>query len=325
MLKWKLTSVLPSLLSIVMVLLLINPAEAARLGRGRSIGRQAPVATPRTPPPSTPQQPAGAQQQAQPRPAQAAPQPAPQAAQAPQPPRNRWLGPIAGLAAGIGLAALLSHFGLAGAAANMLSSFLLIILVLGIVVWLINRFRSRAQPAYANASASGGSWKEPMGSAAYAQNFSSPEPVQNNFATTASSVNEPVHTELAQTVVPANFDTEAFLRSAKVSFIRLQASWDAGNIDDIRVFTTPEMFAEIKMDLQDRGTQTNKTDVVQLNAELAHFENQTHMTIVSVKFSGLIKENPAEAPKPFIEIWTITREPNESGPWLLAGIQQIEN
>src|SRR4051794_38579547 len=82
--------------------LAIQDADARRLGGGRSFGRQSPNAT----------------RQAQP-PSQDAARQAPQQAQPTQPPpsqqpRNRWLGPLAGLAAGLGIAALLSHFGMIG-------------------------------------------------------------------------------------------------------------------------------------------------------------------------------------------------------------------
>ena len=56
-----------------------------------------------------------------------------------------------------------------------------------------------------------------------------------------------------QVDVPAGFDTEAFVRNAKVYFVRLQDAWDRGNSNDIREFTTPEMFAEVKLDIDARG------------------------------------------------------------------------
>jgi predicted lipid-binding transport protein (Tim44 family) len=94
--------------------------------------------------------------------------------------------------------------------------------------------------------------------------------------------------------VPADFDTESFLRNAKVHYVRLQAAWDAGNQDDIREFTTPEMFAEIKMDLSERGSEVNKTDVVTLDAQLLGIESTPTQHIASVRFSGMIREKAGE-------------------------------
>ncbi|HAF55012.1 MAG TPA: transporter, partial [Thauera sp.] len=73
-----------------------SEAEAKRLGGGSSFGMQRQAT-----PPAQPRQPAATQQQA----------PAAGAAAAAQPKRS-WMGPIAGLAAGLGLAALFSHLGL---------------------------------------------------------------------------------------------------------------------------------------------------------------------------------------------------------------------
>ncbi|KPJ32770.1 hypothetical protein BMUNKI379_21515, partial [Burkholderia multivorans] len=81
-------------------------AEAKRMGGGRSFGRQNSTVTQRqaTPPAQQPMQQAAPAQAQRANPAAPAP--------AAQPNRSRWLGPIAGLAAGLGIAALLSHFGL---------------------------------------------------------------------------------------------------------------------------------------------------------------------------------------------------------------------
>ena len=124
-------------------------------------------------------------------------------------------------------------------------------------------------------------------------------------------------------MVPAGFDSEAFLRNAKVYFVRLQAAWDVGNMDDIREFTTPEMFAEVKVDLSSRGAETNQTDVVQLNAELLGVEERANEYFASVRFSGLIREAPGAAAEPFVEVWNLSKANRPGEGWLLAGIQQV--
>ncbi|WP_143137748.1 Tim44 domain-containing protein, partial [Burkholderia ubonensis] len=121
--------------------------------------------------------------------------------------------------------------------------------------------------------------------------------------------------------VPAGFDTEAFLRSAKVYFVRLQAAWDQGNLADIREFTTPEMFAEIKIDLDSRGNEANQTDVVQLDAELVAIEDRGIEQSASVRFHGLIREAANAPAAPFDEVWNLAKSGSQG--WLLAGIQQL--
>jgi predicted lipid-binding transport protein (Tim44 family) len=289
-------------------------AEARRMGGGRSIGRQSNSVTQQ----SAPSQPSQGNQATQQR-AQPAPAPAPTPAA--QPNRSRWLGPIAGLAAGLGIAALLSHFGLGGAFAGAMANIIVIAIIAMIGIWLIRRFMGRkrdtAQPAYAGSSPSLNS-----GGTGYSQ-----EPRYN--APPTGSYLEPQGNPLstptinAVPVVPAGFDSEAFLRNAKVYFVRLQAAWDVGNMDDIREFTTPEMFAEVKVDLSSRGAQTNQTDVVQLNAELLGVEERANEYFASVRFSGLIREAPGAAAEPFVEVWNLSKANRAGEGWLLAGIQQV--
>ena len=290
-------------------------AEARRMGGGRSIGRQSNTVSQQSAPSQPSQSNQAMQQRAQPAPA--APTPTPAA----QPNRSRWLGPIAGLAAGLGIAALLSHFGLGGAFASAMANIIVIALIAMIGIWLIRRFMGRkrdaAQPAYAGSGPSLNS-----GGTGYSQEprYNAPstgsylEPQGNPLS--APSVN-------AAPTVPAGFDSEAFLRNAKVYFVRLQAAWDVGNIEDIREFTTPEMFAEVRVDLSSRGAETNQTDVVQLNAELLGVEERANEYFASVRFSGLIRENPGAAAEPFVEVWNLSKANRPGEGWLLAGIQQV--
>jgi predicted lipid-binding transport protein (Tim44 family) len=251
----------------------------------------------------------------------AQPAPAPAPAPAPQPNRSRWLGPIAGLAAGLGIAALLSHFGLGGAFAGAMANIIVIALLAMVGIWLVRRFMGRkrdtSQPAYAGQSPSlnsgaTGYTQEPRYSAPPTGSYLEP---QGNPLTTPSINTTPS--------VPAGFDSEAFLRNAKVYFVRLQAAWDVGNIDDIREFTTPEMFAEIRVDLASRGAETNQTDVVQLNADLLGVEERANEYFASVRFSGLIRETPGAAAQPFVEVWNLSKANRPGEGWLLAGIQQL--
>lgn len=290
-------------------------AEARRMGGGRSFGRQSSVATQRstTPPPAQP----GPTQQAGAQRAPAAPAPTPAAA----PARNRWLGPIAGLAAGLGIAALLSHFGLGEAFAGAMANMIIIALIAFIAIWLIRKFMNRRradEPAYQT----GGGLNSSTGYRPPEPRYSAP-PTGQYLAPEANPLTTPqIDTPPA---IPAGFDTEAFVRNAKVYFVRLQAAWDAGNMDDIREFTTPEMFAEIRVDLAGRGAQPNQTDVVQLNADLLGVEDRGSEYLASVRFSGLIREGMGEPAQPFVEVWNLSKSRNSGEGWLLAGIQQVSH
>ena len=111
--------------------------------------------------------------------------------------------------------------------------------------------------------------------------------------------------------------------NAKVHFVRLQAAWDEKNLADIRQFTTPEAFAEIRMQIdEDKGTQ-NRTDVVTLEAELLGIETGATDYLASVRFTGTMRENERSTPEAFDEVWNLSKPKDGQTGWLLAGIQQL--
>ena len=122
--------------------------------------------------------------------------------------------------------------------------------------------------------------------------------------------------------IPEGFDTTGFLRHAKTNFIRMQAAWDKADVNDIREFTTPEMFAELKMQLTERGASANHTDVVSLDAELLGIETTSEEHIASIRFSGMIREAENVAAEAFSEVWVLAKPVSGSVGWLLAGLQQ---
>ena len=123
--------------------------------------------------------------------------------------------------------------------------------------------------------------------------------------------------------IPAGFDSEGFLRVAKLNFVRLQAANDAGNLADLREFVSPEIFAEIKMQLEERGKTTQQTDVVTLNANLLEVVTEGSRHIASVHFTGMIREEANAPAQPFEEVWNLTKPADGSVGWVVAGIQQI--
>ncbi len=121
--------------------------------------------------------------------------------------------------------------------------------------------------------------------------------------------------------LPADFDAPGFERLAKMIFIRLQAANDVGDLNDLRAFTTPEMFASIKLDLQDRGNAAQRTDVVRVDAEVLDVAREAERQIVSVRFHGLIQEDGSAPPRPFDEVWHLVKPADGSREWAIAGIQ----
>jgi predicted lipid-binding transport protein (Tim44 family) len=120
--------------------------------------------------------------------------------------------------------------------------------------------------------------------------------------------------------VPAGFDSAGFLRAAKLNFIKLQVANDSGRLDEIREFTTREMFDELRADIQGAGQQT---DVVALNADLLELATERDKHWASVRFSGTVRETPDTEPVGFEEVWNLVKPADGSSGWLLAGIQQM--
>ncbi len=276
------------------LVLVVDDAEAKRIGGGRSSGMQRSVTPPAAP----------AQNAVPAKPAQAQP------AAAPQPSgMSRWLGPIAGLAAGIGLAALLSHFGLGEGFASILMMLLIGLAVFFVVRLLFRRRTPESQPLqYAGA-----------GSAPTPMHFDARPSAGGTAAAPATGAALP---SVAGNI-PAGFDVDGFLRQAKLNFVRLQTANDAKNIEDIRNFTTPEMFAEIKLEIDERGGAAQQTDVVTLNADLLDVAEENRQYIASVRFHGAIREVEGAAPEAFDEVWHLTKPVDGSRGWAVAGIQQF--
>jgi predicted lipid-binding transport protein (Tim44 family) len=271
--------------------LVVQDADAARLGGGRSMGAQRSSVAPNRSVQQTP-------------PSQAAPAaPAAAPAAAPQPAGNRWLGPIAGLAAGLGLGWLIGQGGFGG----MMGSLLMMALVgfaVFFVIRLLTRPKTQGNMQYAGAG------NEPA---------AAPPP---SLAPAIGAA--PVFGAQPRPNIPAGFDTSGFLRQAKLNFVKLQAVHDSGKLDELRDFTTDEMFDSIKQDLQEHGASGQQTDVVTLNADLleALTEGNTHWA--SVRFSGMIRENANGQPESFQEIWNLAKPVSGATGWVLAGIQQIQ-
>ena len=120
---------------------------------------------------------------------------------------------------------------------------------------------------------------------------------------------------------PYGFNQDNFLRDAKVQFIRLQAAYDAKDLNDLRQFTAPEVFAEIQMQLQERGQTVNQTDVVSLDAEILDVTSESNNMIASVQFSGMIREAVDASAAAFKEIWHFQQD-KYSDRWLVTGVQQ---
>lgn len=307
------------------VLLASMPEDvlAKRFGGGGSAGMRRPVPTQPMQRNTTPNNTATPAQQQPTNPSQAQQgATAGAAAQAAQP-RRSWMGPIAGLAAGLGLAALMSHFGMGEAFANAIMMALLAAAAVALVMFLVRRFGKGAQRSAQAPFAYAGHGQQPF------ERAQAPVPdnvVHNATPAGSGGAHVPVAFDPAlqagARTLPADFDQPGFERLAKMIFIRLQAANDAGDLNDLRTFTTPELFAAVRLDLQDRGTQRQVTDVVEVHADVLDLAEEADRQVVSVRYQGRIRETEGGPVAPFDEIWHLVKPRGNEGQWAIAGIQQ---
>lgn len=293
-------------------------AEAAkRMGSGKSVGTQRQAAADKAPAAPTAQN--------------AAPAAGAGAAAAP---KSSMMGPLAGLAAGLGIAALASHFGFGDELASMVMMGLLVFAVLAVVGFIL---RKRAQSQQGGMASQGGLMPATLGAGGHAGRSESAVPqaaaykvsMPGSSATGGGSSGSLIGAAIGPAIsgnerIPADFDRAAFERNAKVQFIRLQAAYDAGKLDDIREFTTPEMFAELKLDLAERESGTQHGEVLRVDAQVLEVVEEAQRYLVSVQFTGFIRYGAGSDDETFDEIWHLTKPRQGNGGWTLAGIQQAD-
>lgn len=341
-----------SLLLVFALAVVSIDASAARMGGGRSVGKQSGNVTQREATPSaTPAAPAQNVNSTAAKPAAAAP-----AAAAPKKP---WAGMLGGLAAGLGLAWLAHSLGLGAAFGNILLIGLLVLAA--VVVWRIFAARSRAAAspraggfAFQGAGSPADATAPPQYSPRNVGNDASARPWENNAtAFDASASQQPEHpadrtsgssmagaaaaggsmigSALAGSQswgIPAGFDADGFLTAAKRNFVTLQDAWDRADIGTLRSMMTDGMVGEIRQQLAERethtGGQANKTEVVMLDAKLLGIEELPDAYLASVEFSGMIREDVSAGPSPFREVWNMTKDTKGGSGWLVAGVQALQ-
>jgi predicted lipid-binding transport protein (Tim44 family) len=292
-------------------------ADAKRLGGGKSIGRSSNVTQKQAQPPA--QQGNTATPNASNAPVnQAAAKPA--AASTPAvAPKRPWGAMLGGLAAGLGLAALFSAFGMGGGLAESMGSILMVLLLVGAAVFAWRMIRSRMSPAGLSPAAAGGaplprSRSDDVGYYRHAG--------AEGHTTAAFHPEEQATQTMARFGAPEGFDEAGFITTAKQHYTRLQQAWDSGNLAEIERFTSPAMYSELKEQIAQRQG-LDKTDVVTLEAQLLGIEEANGEYLASVEFSGLIREETFGGATPFREVWNLARYKAGKGGWLLAGIEQM--
>ena len=223
---------------------------------------------------------------------------------------SRWLGPLAGIAAGGLLASMFLGDGFEGL---QLMDMLIFGLIAFVIFKLIAARRRKAlatlpqQQQYATAGA--------------------PPVMNRETAAPASGTNifgQPLAAGAAAPVInaPAWFNEERFVEQARTHFMALQQHWDAAEMDKIAEFVTPELLAFLTRERESLGDGFQSTYIDNLSVALDGVDDNPDMTVATLTFSGISKTSRFDQGEAFSESWRMEREQGENKPWLLAGIRQ---
>ncbi|TBU73050.1 hypothetical protein DNK06_20910 [Pseudomonas daroniae] len=261
-------------------------ADAKRFGGGKSFGAAPSHQTRQAAPPSQPNANA------------AAPGRTPAAASG----ASRWLGPLAGLAAGGLLASMFMGDGFEGLQ-------IMDMLIFGLIAFLLFRFlAARRQKLQPNVAAAGGA---PFQREAHGQ------PAQPSiFGGSGNAAIKPVIN------APAWFNEQSFVNAGREHFLSLQQHWDADEMDKIAEFVTPQLLEFLKRERADLGDGFQSTYIDDLEVQLDGVDDQADKTIATLTFSGLSKTSRFDQGEVFSESWRLERATGDNQPWLVAGIRQ---
>ena len=274
--------------------LAMQPVEAKRLGSGSSIGQQKQsFARDATPPSATTSTAATG----------AAAAGATTAASG----ASKWMGPLAGLAAGGLLAAL--FFGGAFEGIQIMDILLIALLAFGIVM-VIRMMRAKQAPQQAR-----GQQYATVGGAPFDMSQQTQSaPMGGGFDRSRTVLKD----------APTWFNEDAFLQGARTHFMSLQMAWDANDLPKLREYFTPEMFKQISKQRAEIGAASNVTDVQNLHAQLLDIVREGDVVTASVLFQGRVREDD-NMPEDIAEIWHVQHAADtSSGDWLISGIQQAD-
>ena len=127
---------------------------------------------------------------------------------------------------------------------------------------------------------------------------------------------------MTRKTLPQGFDDVAFAKEAKRQYIQIQRSYDNADRAALSSVMTAEMANEIGRELDNRGLH-HPTEIVTLDADVLDVSTEDDKYWVSVRFTGLVKEDGEPLPHSIDEVWNLTKPVKGGSGWLLAGISQL--
>ena len=205
---------------------------------------------------------------------------------------SRWLGPLAGIAAGGLLASMFMGDGFQGLQ-------LFDILIFGLIAFVLFRlFAARRQPAVAGGA-----------------------PMQRESAAAGNVVGSGASAR-PQIKAPAWFDEAKFIEQGRQHFLALQQHWDANEMDKISEFFTPQMTQFLQQERANLGDDFQSTYIDDLHVQLDGIDDNPTVTVATLTYIGVAKTSRFDQGEAFSESWRLERAAGDNQPWLVAGIRQ---
>ncbi len=264
----------------------LDASAGKRMGGGKSFGSAPTHQTRQADAPTSAAQPAAAGTAA----TAAAGRAAPAASGA-----SRWLGPLAGIAAGGLLAAMFMGDGFEGIQ-------FLDILLLGLIAFVIFKLFAARRQAQGQPAMAGGMQRQMPQQA----------PIFGGASTSAA----------ATINAPAWFDEQRFIEAGRTHFLALQQHWDAAEMDKIAEFVTPQMLSFLKEERASMGEGYQSTYIDDLSVQLDGIDELADKTVATLTFRGVAKTSRFDQGESFSESWRMERVNGDNQPWLVAGIRQ---
>lgn len=212
----------------------------------------------------------------------------------------KWLGPLAGIAAGGLLASMLFGDGFEGL------QILDMLLMAGAAFLIFRLIAARRRPQMQAIPAGAPMQREmpgnnPFGSFGGNDDGAAPQPVMQ---------------------APAWFDANSFLGAARAHFDQLQQHWDGNEMDKIAEYVTPDMLSFLQKERANLGDGYQSTYIENLDVQLDGVEDLSDYTVATLSFSGISKTSRFDQGEAFSESWRMERQHGDNQPWLIAGIRQ---
>ncbi len=302
------------LLTMAMLLMALDLAEAKRVGGGKSFGSRDTYSKPYNKPTSPDRNTSTVNQQSAPD------QPGGSAAAGAPAARPGMFGGLGGMFGGLLMGGLIGSM-LFGGGVGTGGIGILEILLLGGGAYLLFRLFAGRKTHHMRQPASGA---ERFAYATGPGGNPDTERTQDGWGKLHSTPPGRVQENMPPPAMPAGLDETEFLAGVKTLYSRLQASWDRRDLDDIRQFTTPEVFSEIARQAEEDPTP-GKTEILMVEARVLEAGSHGGQTVITVFFDVLLREDQSAGnPEQVREVWRISRNELDPRPsWNLEGIQQL--